>query len=351
MSDTDIVPVFDGHNDTLLRLLRDDDPQARSFFERGERGHVDLPRAREGGFAGGFFAMFTPSDNGGGKRTVNTAGEVSPARPVERDKAQHYVTALAARLNRLETTSDGRFQVVTTADQLAACLDNGTMAAIFHIEGAEAIDPGFDTLELYYRAGLRSLGIVWSRQNIFGHGVPFRFPGTPDIGPGLTGAGEALIEACNRLGILVDLSHLNEKGFWDVARLSQAPLVATHSNAHAICPHPRNLTDDQLRAIRDTDGVVGVNFAVGMLDEEGRDDANLPLETIVRHIEHLLGILGQRGVAIGSDFDGCRVPKAIGSAAGVQELVGAMRLAGFDDALVLDLCHRNWLDLLRRTWR
>lgn len=100
---------------------------------------------------------------------------------------------------------------------------------------------------------------------MFGHGVPFRFPGNPDTGEGLTGAGRALVTACNEMKIMLVLSHLNEAGFNDVARLSRAPLVATHSNAHAICPSTRNLTNRQLHMIRDSDGMVGLNFAICFL--------------------------------------------------------------------------------------
>ena len=112
----------------------------------------------------------------------------------------------------------------------------GNLAAVLHIEGAEAIDPELEALEVFYAAGLRSLGPVWSRPNVFGHGVPFRFPSSPDTGPGLTDAGKELVRACNRLRIMLDLTHLNEAGFWDVAALTDAPLVATHSNVHALCP-------------------------------------------------------------------------------------------------------------------
>src|SRR5204862_5975253 len=114
----------------------------------------------------------------------------------------------------------------------------GTIAAILHFEGAEPIDSQLNALEVFYRAGLRSLGLVWSRPNAFGEGVPFRFPSSPDTGPGLTAAGRELVRECNRLGILVDLSHLNERGFWDVADVTTAPLVATHSNAHALSATP-----------------------------------------------------------------------------------------------------------------
>src|SRR5215813_7937540 len=176
--------------------------------------------------------------------------------------------SLTATLFRLEAESSGEFEVVRDISQLRRCLDTGTMAAILHFEGAEPIDPQLNSLEVFYRAGLRSLGLVWSRANAFAEGVPFRFPSSPDTGPGLTAAGRELVQACNRLGILVDLSHLNERGFWDVAELSTAPLVATHSNAHAITPGTRNLLDTQLDAIRDSGGMVGVNFAVTFSRED-----------------------------------------------------------------------------------
>src|SRR5205085_1330685 len=125
----------------------------------------------------------------------------------------------------------------------------GRVAAILHLEGADPLAPDLSDLESWYARGLRSLGLVWSRGNAFAEGVPFRFPASPDTGPGLTAAGRELVRRCNELGILVDVSHLNEAGFWDVAGSSSSPLVATHSNAHALCASTRNLTDAQLDAI------------------------------------------------------------------------------------------------------
>ena len=169
-----------------------------------------------------------------------------------------------------------------------------SLAAILHIEGAEAIDPDLHMLDVLYESGLRSIGPVWSRPNIFGHGVPFRYPSTPDTGPGLTDHGRALVRACNRLKIMIDLSHLNEKGFWDVAKLSDAPLVATHSNAYALCHHSRNLTDRQLAAIRESRGMVGVNFATAFIRPDGQRSEQTPLEQMVRHIDYLIEHVGDR---------------------------------------------------------
>ena len=205
-------------------------------------------------------------------------------------------------------------------------------------------------LDVLYAAGLRTLGPVWSRSNIFGHGVPFRFPSSPDTGDGLTDFGQALIRRCNEMRILIDLSHINEKGFWDVAKLSGAPLVATHSNAHALCPASRNLTDKQLAAIRETGGLVGVNYAVSFLREDGRRDADTPLDTVVDHIAYLIEHLGEDGVGLGSDFDGAMIPVGIGSAAGLPNLVAAMRKRQFGEPLVEKICFENWLRVLERTW-
>jgi membrane dipeptidase len=348
------LPVFDGHNDTLLSLYRPKPGAERSLFERSVHGHIDLPRALEGDFAGGFFAVFIPpppddpSDMGLPPESGPYEAPLPP--PLDLGYAQRTAIGMAGLLHRLEGEAGGRLRVVRSAAELAACLHDGVLAAILHFEGAEPIDPGLEALDLYYAAGLRSLGLVWSRPNAFGHGVPFAYPRTPDTGPGLTDAGKALVRACNRLKIMVDLSHLNEKGFWDVAAISDAPLVATHSNAHALCASTRNLTDRQIDAIRDSDGMVGLNFAVSFLREDGRNDPDTPLETLVRHVDYLVGRLGVDRVGLGSDFDGATIPRAIGDAAGLPALIDALREHGFDEPTLRKLAHENWLNLLRRTW-
>src|SRR4029077_5900166 len=123
------------------------------------------------------------------------------------------------------------------------------------------IDPGLESLEMWHAAGLRSLGPVWSRPNAFAHGVPFVFPCCPDTGPGLTSAGAELVRRCSELGIAVDLSHINEAGFWDVARLDVGPLTVSHAGVHAISPGSRNLTDAQIDAVAASGGIIGVVFA------------------------------------------------------------------------------------------
>ena len=351
------IPVLDGHNDTLLNLHLPDRGEGRSFFERSDLGHIDLARAREGGFGGGFFACYSPNPEGEGWNEESALAitangyEVSGAPPLDPEYAQDFAAGLMKDLYHLEKASDGALRVVRTADELEECLREDVMAAILHFEGAENLGSEPGALKIYHQAGLRSLGIVWSRPNAYAEGVPFKFPSSPDTGPGLTDAGRELVRECNHLGILVDLSHINEKGFWEVAEISRAPLVATHSNAHALCPASRNLTDGQLDAIRDSDGMVGVNFAVGFLREDGGESADTPLETVVRHTDYLVGRVGIDRVGFGSDFDGAKIPEGIKDVAGLPRLLTALRDAGYDDASLHKLAHENWVRVLRATWR
>lgn len=344
------VAVFDGHNDTLLRLvLRKGTEKERSFFAEADFDHIDLPRARRGGLAGGFFAMFTPSRGNPGASDRYDPDDAANFSGINRDKALAFTLKMAGLAHEMARLHPADVMIAEDAADISRSMQGGPMAMLLHVEGAEAIDPDFAALEVLYAAGLRSLGPVWSRGNIFAEGVPMAFPASPDIGGGLSDAGRELIAACNCLGVMIDLSHLNEKGFWDVAALSDKPLVATHSNAHALCQSARNLTDRQLAAIAESGGVVGINFHVGFLREDGRFDPDTPLETIVRHADHLIGALGEDGVALGSDFDGCMVPRALGDAAGLPSLVAAFRAAGYGEALIAKLCHGNWISLLQRT--
>lgn len=355
MAEAHELAIFDGHNDVLLNLYLPERGGGRSFFERGTRGHIDLPRALEGGFGGGFFAVFVPKIPDGrppeADLTFTEDGyEMRLADAIEHGYALQTAMAIVASLFRLEAEANGQLKVVRTADELEACLRQGILAAVLHFEGAEAIDPELNALDVFYKAGLRSLGPVWSRPNAFGHGVPFRYPSTPNTGPGLTSAGRELVRACNRMGILLDLAHLNERGFWEVASLTDAPLVVTHTGVHAICPMSRNLTDRQLDAVGESRGVVGVAYDVSMIRADGHDDTEMPLSEIVRHIDYIASRIGIDCVALGSDFDGATMPNDLSDVSGLPRLIAALRERDYDAAALRKITHENWLRVLRATW-
>ena len=354
MSDTRTPPCFDGHNDVITRLLaRGERDPVEAFLHGDDEGHLDLPRMREAGFVGGFFAMFVASHDladGYLERMRGTAYDLPLPAPLERRDALDEVVRQCALLQRIERASGGAVVVCRDMAALRSATVHDQLAVIMHLEGVDAFDNELDALAMLHAAGLRSLGPVWSRPNAFGHGVPFRFPGSPDTGPGLTTAGKALVRECNALNVLIDLSHLNARGFFDVAALSRAPLVATHSNAHALCPSVRNLTDEQLAAIRDSDGMVGINYATAFIRADGQMDADTPLRDLVAHASYLIEHLGEQRVGLGSDFDGALIPAAIGDVTGLAALRAALREAGFDEPLLAKLFHENWLAVLERTF-
>jgi membrane dipeptidase len=253
-------------------------------------------------------------------------------------------------LERIENDSLGKFKIVTDIEGLLACLEADIMAAVLHLEGAEPILPSLENLDLFYQKGMRSLGITWSRENLFGFGVPFKYPSTPDTGPGLTDAGKALVIECNKLGIMIDLAHLNEKGFWDVAEISSAPLVSSHTAACALIPKARNLTDDQLKAVAESNGLVGLIFSVNDLDGEKRPKKDAPIGSIIRHIHYIADLIGPEHIAFGSDLDGTIIPSELGDVTGFPKIVQLLRNDGFTDYELDGICWKNWIRVLGDTW-
>ena len=350
-----MFPTFDGHNDFLLRLYNAP-RQRETLWLTGEgKGHLDLPRMVKGGFVGGFFAIYIPSPHEDDGMDFLQLMENPPFRlPLPRlipaSEALPTAWAMANHALWMERASQGRFKLVTSVAEIRANMEAGVISGILHMEGAEAIDADLDALYAFHALGLRSLGPVWSRPTIFGHGVPFAYPASPDTGEGLTEAGQRLIKACDALKVMIDLSHVNEKGFDDVARLSSQPLVATHSNAHALTPSSRNLTDRQLAIIRESGGMVGLNYATSFLRRDGKQNADMGWEDVLAHLDHLITHLGEDHVGLGSDFDGATIPRGIGDVTGLPALQQAMLDHGYGAALVAKISCDNWLGLLERVW-
>jgi membrane dipeptidase len=339
------LPIFDGHNDALTAANHS------TLASGGGDGHLDLPRMREGGVRGGMFAVFTESDEQLGDPQPQADGSFARplSSPVPFQAAAAACTTAAGRLFALERA--GLVRIPRTIAELdAAAAGAGPPAAVLHIEGAEAIDPALESLETWYAAGLRSLGPVWSRPNAFAHGVPFVFPSSPDTGPGITPAGERLVLRCAELGIAIDLAHMNEAGFWDVARLDAGPLLVSHAGVHAVSPCSRNLTDAQIDAVGASGGLIGVVFACFFLRPDMADDPDTPLEQIVAHVRHITDRIGIEHVGFGSDFDGATIPAPLRDVAGYPKLLAALADDGFSDAEIRAIAWDNWRRVLDAWW-
>jgi membrane dipeptidase len=339
-----MTAVFDGHNDVLTR------PDHVGFATGRPGGHLDLPRMRAGGMRGGIFAVCVESPEPFDSRVTreDDVVEFALADEVPFDEAAGFAVRAAGRLTALERA--GEIRIAREVSDLDAARDGGPPVAVLHFEGAEPIDSDLESLEHWYAAGLRSVGPVWSRPTAFGHGVPFIFPSSPDTGPGLTAAGARLIRRCAELGILVDLSHLNEAGFWDVARAGLGPLVASHSGAHALCQASRNLTDAQLDAIGASGGLVGIVYACPFLRPDFADDPDTPLALIARHAAYVAERIGVEHVALGSDFDGATIPAELGDVAGIPRLLAALADEGFSEGEVEAIAWDNWRRVLGAWW-
>lgn len=262
--------IFDAHIDTLSRLLL-----SRQTLEEDE-GHVNLNNIRHGKLGAQFWAAFVHPRYYHGLALHNTLEMIDLFWQLMEDYQEDLCFA-------------GSGQEISQIQQ------SGRLACLLAVEGGEALEGKLANLRNLHRLGVRLLTLTWNFRNDLASGQ-LEGPG----GGGLSCFGREVVEEMNRLRMLIDVSHLNEPGFWDVIETSTRPIIASHSNAQALCHHPRNLTDEQIRAIADGGGVVGVNFYTRFLSSERQPTA----ADVVRHIDYLVNVGGIDSVGLGSDFDG-----------------------------------------------
>ncbi len=305
-----MIPLFDGHCDTLL-LLEHMKLPAGSL--RKNNLHIDLERYGQFGPAAQFFAIFGMAPKGSDYDILNSLHS-------------RFVAELEANSELMSHC--------TTAAQAEKAAAEGKLAAFLSVEGAHIIDEG-DRLEEAYEKGVRMLTLTWNNAT----GIAGTNVEEPERG--LSAKGEELVRRCESMGIIVDMSHLSERGFWDTVEMCAKPVIASHSCSKAICGHSRNLTDDQFKALRDVGGVVGLNLYAAFLGDE-------ELDTCIRHVEHFLELGGEKTLAAGGDLDGCdKLPKPMTGIDGWAVLYNALRDRGYSEALLADIFYNNMMRVVR----
>lgn len=320
--------VVDTHCDTLLRVLGRSQaygqkPAPYRLRDRHTEGHIDLPRLQDGGVDVQFFAAY-----------------IEPIYKPDRS-LKRTLQIFDAFFTELAANEDQMMLVQSSAD-IAKAQAAGKIAAVMAIEGGEALEGDLGVLRVLHRLGLRAVGLTWNERNNIADGV-----GDCRSGGGLSEFGASLIAEMNRLGILVDVSHLSDPGFWDVISLSKQPIIASHSNARAVCNHRRNLTDDQIKALAKNGGVMGMNFCAAFVREDGQPS----LDDLLNHIDHIVQLVGPEHVGLGSDFDGISAaPEGLSDASKMPLITEGLVKRGYSDQQIRLILGENYLRVFRQVW-
>lgn len=299
------ISYFDAHCDTLSRCC--------AAGERVEQngGHIDIERGSAFTHYAQVFACFCDP----------TGGQCDAAFLAQTQLLEDTLRACEGRIMRCRDASD-----LETAER------EGKIAALLSVEGAEQLgcDPG--RLDAASELGVKMINMTWNHANRLSGSC--MSPG----GDGLSSAGRDFAAQAQERGILIDVSHLSDAGFWDLVKMTRLPIIASHSNSRSVCAHRRNLTDDMFRAILDSGGFVGLNLYAYFLEPDG----NATLDTLIAHLEHFLSLGGENALGFGCDFDGCeRLPDGVSGVQDIEKIYEALKRRGYDDALLGRLFYDN----------
>ncbi len=324
---------LDFHCDTLMLAYEKKMEEIGKFPEAS----IDIERLRRGGVDAQFFAAFVPPRESGDwwERCFSGKGD-GEEEPFWMEEA--YIRALKGILGNTQEKYGKEMRLVKTASQMGEAKREGKLAAFFTLEDGRSLNGSMEKLEAYYQElGVSLITLTWNYENCFG------FPNSRKreiMERGLKPFGKEAVEYMNSLGVIVDVSHLSDGGFWDVVRISKKPFVASHSNCRALSPHPRNLTDEMLRALAEKGGVTGLNFCSAFLgkDTESWDSR---LEDMIAQVRHMVQVGGINCVAIGTDFDGIQSRLEIGDPTRMELLFDGLRKAGFSADMVEQMAWKN----------
>lgn len=313
------IPVVDTHADSMLGVVYN----RRRLGERSEQGQLDIPRALEGGLTLQCFSCWVEP-------------EYKPERALTRQ------LEFFDRFWQEATANTDRLAVVTDRDSLELALSSNKLGGIISVEGAEALGTSPGLVRLFHRLGVRLMSLTWNERNALADGA-----GEDPGGGGISRAGRAIIGEMEDVGIIVDVSHLSEAGFWDVTEIHTRPFIASHSNCKTLTPHRRNLSDEQIRALAKAGGVQGITFVREFLG--GTEDIN----RVVDHMAHALDVVGDSlHLGLGSDFDGVENPVGgLEDVTCLPQLADHMSQRGFDDGTVANILGANYVRFLRTYWK
>lgn len=307
--------IVDAHCDTVTALMKNDE----KLFENTK--HIDLKRLKQyDGFVQ-FFAAFISPDHakmGALRRTLSI-------------------------IDRLYSEIESNKENITLCrnyNDILAAFSANKIAAVLSIEGGEALEGSIAVLRILYELGVRAMTLTWNFRNQIADGVSDGISGG-----GLTPFGREVVSEMNRLGMLVDVSHLSEAGFWDVINLTGAPVIASHSNAKKLCCHRRNLTDEQLLALKKNGGVTGINLYPVFLNNDGKAS----VKNIIEHIEYILALTGEDTLGLGSDFDGIDVtPEGIDGVQDLQTVINELFKLNYSQAVIEKIAGGNFLRVIQK---
>lgn len=302
------IPLFDAHCDTAYECVRQGLPLRENSI------HTDLVRGEKFGPRCQVYALYAPDNF-----------------------VPSYHETMAYLKNQLKLNTD-KVALCKTTDDIISCTGEGKAAALISAEGAELLDCSIENLVKAKADGVSSVNITWNYENALS--------GTNAEGAdkGLTEKGFEFVKKCFEIGVTVDVSHISDPAFWDIASVATKPFIASHSNSRTICPHRRNLTDEQFKAIVACGGAAGINLYADFLGD------NADVSTVIKHIDHFLKLGGEKNIALGADFDGCeRLPKGINGVEDMDKLYNELIYLGYGQKLVDDIFWNNFMRVFSKT--
>ncbi len=318
--------VVDCHTDVVQQLYGEknwfgEQVNCRRLGDRSSTGQLDIPRMIEGGVDCEVFVIWS-----------------DPKR--QYDRTRRGLELADCLLNEI-SANNATIGLATSYGDIVNFNQKGKIAALLSLEGGEPLAGQISMLRNFYRFGVRLIGLTWSFQNELGFGIREK----PDLG--LTEFGFKVIEEANSLGMLVDVSHLNNAGFYDVIETSRKPIIASHSNSKSVCPHRRNLDDKQIKLIAEHGGAIGINFTPQFLAEK---DAGI--DDVIKHVKHISSIAGFERIGLGSDFDGMEnVPRGMEDVTKLPALTKRMVEEGFKEKDIQNVLGESMLSVFREVLR